>query len=293
MLARVIDWMMEAGIRRFIVVVGDHAGLVDAKLGQSFERDVEIRLVRQDCPTGTGDALRKAAPFLEGPFLLSAVDNITSNDHLRRLIQRFEEEDQLAVLSLLPASPEQIRSSSSVNIESGRITRIEEKPETPRGRFAAIMVYAFSPRIVDYMNAITTSRRGEREIATGIQAGLSDGRRVGYVEVGWRLHLTRPIDLLHMNMHYLKHRMQEASWSPSSAMQIIPPVHIEQGVKLGNGVRIGPNVYLESGASVGHGATVRDAVILSGGVVKAGESCFGELLSGALRVSDPELGRQI
>ncbi len=27
MLARVIDWMMEAGIRRFIVVVGDHAGL--------------------------------------------------------------------------------------------------------------------------------------------------------------------------------------------------------------------------------------------------------------------------
>ncbi len=221
------------------------------------------------------------------------MDNITSNDHLRRLIQRFEEEDQLAVLSLLPASPEQIRSSSSVNIESGRITRIEEKPETPRGRFAAIMVYAFSPRIVDYMNAITTSRRGEREIATGIQAGLSDGRRVGYVEVGWRLHLTRPIDLLHMNMHYLKHRMQEASWSPSSAMQIIPPVHIEQGVKLGNGVRIGPNVYLESGASVGHGATVRDAVILSGGVVKAGESCFGELLSGALRVSDPELGRQI
>jgi UDP-3-O-[3-hydroxymyristoyl] glucosamine N-acyltransferase len=52
--------------------------------------------------------------------------------------------------------------------------------------------------------------------------------------------------------------------------EIVPPVRLELGVKLGPGSRIGPEVFLEAGASVGAGVTLERTVVLRDACVPTG-----------------------
>jgi bifunctional UDP-N-acetylglucosamine pyrophosphorylase/glucosamine-1-phosphate N-acetyltransferase len=286
-MARVMDRLRDAGIRRFVVVIGDQEGAIAAYLTSSWYPDAEIKFVIQAVPTGTVDALLLAAPNLDGPFVLTAVDNLTSPDHVRDLMKCFDMAgDPMATLSLLPATPEQIRVSSGVVIENDLVTAIEEKPPAPQGKHAAIMLYAFSQTILDYLPKVKVSARGEREIASAIQLGIEDGQEVGYVITDWRLHLTHEVDLLAINRQFLKegrdaHILSEIPGS----VHIIPPVRIDPKVSVGQAAQIGPNVYLESGATVGPGATLKNALVLSGATVAAAEHCQDEIIDRRVRIS--------
>jgi NDP-sugar pyrophosphorylase family protein len=290
MVVRVMDRLREAGIRRFVVVVGEDEGSVASYLSSSWYPDTETKFALQAIPTGTVDALTLAAAHLDGAFVLSAVDNLTSTEHIKNLLNCFNDRPgQIATLSLLPASPGQIRASSGVIIEGDRIVAIEEKPETPRGSYAAIMLYAFAQQFLDYLPQVKVSARGEREIVSGIQAALRDGHSVGYVITDWRLHLTRELDLLSINKQFLDegrdaHILSEIPGS----VQIIPPVRIDPKVSVGQLARIGPYVYLESGATVSQSAVLRDTVVLAGATVGAYEECYGQIIDRRIRISEPE-----
>ncbi len=289
-MVRIMDRVREAGIHRFVVVIGDHEGAVASYLTQSWHPDTEVRFALQTSPTGTVDALQLAAPHIDGPFLLSSVDNITSLAHVRNLIQHFNgHNNQVASLSLLPATREQIRRSSDVVIEGDRIVDIMEKPAEPRGSFAAIMLYAFSPAILDYLPGVTASARGEREIVSAIRASLADGHRVGYTVAEWRLHLTHELDLLAINRSYLQegrdaHILSEIPGS----VHITPPVRIDPQVSVGRGARLGPHVYLETGATVGQGAVLQNTIVLNGATVPANEFCQGQIIDRRVRISEPQ-----
>ena len=290
-MARVMDRLRDAGIRRFVVVVGDPDGAMASYLNTSWYPDASVQYAIQSVPTGTVDALQQAAPYLDGPFLLTAVDNLTSTAHVNNLIERFSRyPDQLAALSLLPATPDQIRRSSGVVIEGDWITAVEEKPADPRGAYAGIMLYAFSLSFLNYLSRVKVSARGERELVSGIQAGISDGLRVGYAITDWRLHLTHEIDLLAINRYFLQtgtdaHILSEI---PASA-HITSPVRIDPNVSVGRGAHLGPNVYLESGSTVGEDAVLENTIVLKGGFVPPAERCINEIIAKRVRVTAPDL----
>lgn len=274
-LVRVMERLWEGGVRRFVIVVGPHERAVRAAIQATFEPSAEVRLVVQNVPTGTVDALGLARPLLDGPFVLTSVDNITSADHVRTLIARYEAgPEQLAVLSLIPAMPAEIRQSAGVLIEGERIAAVIEKPDNPPGQHAAIMVYALSPRVFDCLPLVEVSARGERELVNALEAGIRSGERVGYAITDWRLHLTRSGDLLDINRWYLQEGQHAHAGSaiPASA-RLEPPLWIDAGVRVGDGVVMGPNVYVERGATVGQGAQVRDAVVLGGADIPAFAVC--------------------
>jgi NDP-sugar pyrophosphorylase family protein len=285
---RVMDRMREAGIRRFVVVVGEHDGAVASYLSNSWYPDTEVKFALQSVPTGTVDALLLAQPYLDGPFLLSSVDNLTSSEHIQNLIARFNARpDHLTALSLIAASPDEIRKSSGVVIEEDLVIDIEEKPDEPRGAWASFMLYAFSRRLLDYLPQVTVSSRGERELVSAIRAGLAEGGKVGYTVAEWRLHLTRELDLLTINKRFLQegrdtHILSEIPGS----VHIIPPVRIDPHVSVGQDAHIGPNVYLESGATVGQGTVIRSSILLQGATLPAGERCEGEIVSRYMRMSE-------
>ncbi|RPI99495.1 MAG: hypothetical protein EHM39_06430, partial [Chloroflexi bacterium] len=107
MMARVMDGLREAGIRRFVVVIGEQEGEIAAYLTNSWHPDTDTRFAIQAIPTGTVDALQLAAPNIDGPFLVTSVDNLTSTEHVRNLMARFDQiPGQIATLSLLPATAE-------------------------------------------------------------------------------------------------------------------------------------------------------------------------------------------
>ncbi len=288
MMARVMDGLREAGIRRFVVVIGEQEGAIAAYLTNSWHPDTDTRFAIQAIPTGTVDALRLAAPYIDGPFLVTSVDSLTSTEHVRNLMARFDQiPGQIATLSLLPATPEHIRVSSGVVVEGDYITAIEEKPAEPRGAHAAIMLYAFDPQMLDFLPQVKVSARGEREIASAIQLSLEAGKPISYAVTDWRLHLTRELDLLEINRHFLQEGRDNHILSEIPAsVRIIPPVHIDPKVGIGQGVCIGPNVYLESGATVGKSAILQNTLVLTGARVAAGESCIGEIIDRRVRISE-------
>jgi NDP-sugar pyrophosphorylase family protein len=288
MMARVMDRLREAGIRRFVVVIGDQEGAIAAYLTSSWHPETEIKFVIQAIPTGTVDALRLAAAHIDGPFLVTAVDNLTSAEHVQRLIKHFNEDTgQIVTLSLLPATPDQIRVSSGVVVEGDRVTAIEEKPAEPRGSYASIMLYAFDPQMVEYLSRVSVSARGEREIASAIQLCITDGKHVGYVVTDWRLHLTKEVDLLAINQHFLQEGRDNHILSEiPGSVHIIPPVRIDPKVSVGQAARIGPNVYLESGVTIGERAILQDTIVLAGAIVPAAETCSGEIIDRRVRIPE-------
>ncbi|MBN2303417.1 MAG: NTP transferase domain-containing protein [Anaerolineae bacterium] len=289
-MVRVMDRLRDAGIRRFVVVIGEYDGGVASYLNSSWYPDTEVKFAAQTVATGTVDALTLAAPHIDSPFVLSAVDNITSLDHVKTLIAHFNRNpDQIASLSLLPASPEQIRKSSDVVIREDLIVDIVEKPRQPRGSFASIMLYAFSPDLFDFLPHVQISSRGEREIVSALQLSLQAGRTIGYTVTESRLHLTRELDLLEINRRYLQegrdaHILSEIPGS----VHLIPPVRIDPNVSVGRNAHIGPNVYLETGSTIGQGAILQDTLVLNGASVPAHEVCQGQIVDRNVRISEPQ-----
>lgn len=277
---RVMDRMREAGIRRFVVVIGPQEGEIASYLSSSWYPDTEIQFAIQPTPTGTVDALQLAAVHIDSPFLLSSVDNLTSTEHVQNLVAHFNAHDALiAVLSLLPAPPEKIRQSADVIIEGDVITAIREKPADPQGEHASIMLYAFAEEFLGYLAKVDTYVRGERDVSSAVQRAIEDGQSVGYVTTGWRLHLTNEVDLLAINRQFLQegrdtHILSEIPGS----VHIIPPVRIDPRVSVGQHATVGPNVYLETGSTIGQAATVADSIVLTGGTVPAGEYCTCEVV---------------
>ncbi len=99
MMARVMDRLREAGIRRFVVVIGDQEGAIAAYLTSSWHPETETKFAIQAMPTGTVDALRLAAAHIDGPFLVTSVDNLTSTEHVsatHRAFQRHTRSDRHA-----------------------------------------------------------------------------------------------------------------------------------------------------------------------------------------------------
>lgn len=287
MMARVMDRLREAGIRRFVVVIGDQEGAIAAYLTSSWHPDTEIKFVVQAIPTGMVDALRLAAAHIDGPFLVTAADNLTSVEHIQRLIQHFDEvPGQMVTLSLIPATPDQIGAGCGVIVEGDRVLAIEEKLADPRAVYAPIMLYAFDAQMLSYLARVGVSAQGEREITSAIQIGLSDGQQVGYVSTDWWLHLATETDLLTINRHFLQEGRDNHILSEiPGSVHIIPPVRIDPKVSVGQAAHIGPNVYLEAGATIGERAILQDTIVLMGATVPANEECSGEIIDRRVRIA--------
>lgn len=282
-MARLMDGLRAAGVQEFVVVAGADDHSVAEYFGNNGHVGGQVIIVHQLRPTGTVDALLQAAPHITGPFLLSSVDNLTTSDHVTNLSARFlAHPDNVAALSLLPATPDQIRHSADVHIEGDRIAGIEEKPAAPRSIYAAIMLYAFSRQLLDYLPAVPVSPRGEREIASAIQASIEDGCRVGYAITDWRLHLTHDSDLLAINQYYLQRDGEHSILSTlPDTVTVVPPVRIDPGVVVGPDSVVGPNTYLETGSAIGAGARLRDCVVLRGARVAPGAERSGQIIASA------------
>ena len=283
-IARIMDRMAEAGIWRFVVVVSAEDQAIRAYFDNGAWRpDCAVRFAQQPAPLGTADALRRAAPYIDGPFLFSACDNLTPPGYVTALRQHFDAFGGDLVLSLLRATPAAISRSAGVEVEGERVVRHVEKPPTAAvtSDLLSVMIYGCSLKALEALDQVPLSPRGEREFAHVITQLIDGGSRVGYRLLPWRLHLTHEHDLLAINQHYLGagDDAQVLRALPHS-VQVRAPVRIEAGARVGEGAVIGPGVYLEAGCEVGAGARVSDSVVLRGGAVAPGAVVSQQVVAG-------------
>jgi len=284
MVERVMETIYRNGITDFILVVSADDQDIVPYFTEACPAGVRVRFVTQQDRLGMADALRQAAPLIEGDFVLSACDSLCSADHVGEMLACYRRHPGAGgVLSVMPVPEEQLSKSGIVALEDGRVRLIVEKPgpaEAP-SRIASLPLYLFSPRILTLLPQVKLSPRGEYELQDAIQALIEQDGPILPVFAEHRLTVTGPADLLAINRYYLERdgeRLQVAPAVVGPQTLLLPPLGIEPGTVIGRDAVIGPRVYIERGCCIGDGATISDAIILRGATVPGGANIVNEVV---------------
>jgi glucose-1-phosphate thymidylyltransferase len=243
-----------------------------------------VRLVVQAERQGMAKALALAAPYLSGPFVMSACDNLTSKGHVAELVGEHCNRQAAATLSLMEVERAAVSKTGVVVWEPPWVRRIVEKPspETAPSTIASLPLYVFSPEILDFLPRVQPSPRGEFELQDAIQMLIEQTGRVAGVFAPARQQVTNAADLLALNLATLAASPDaqeiERDVELGAGVALVPPLVIGPQTVIGPGARIGPRVYIEGHSRVGSGAVVQDAVLLRGATVDDGSCVSGQII---------------
>ena len=264
---RVMELFFFLGIRSFIIVYSPYGQEIVDYFQHNPKINAEINLVSQPEPLGMAHALLQAKSLIQGDFILSACDNLVSIEDVKRFLKYWAEMKPDTLLTSIQAKTKDIPRMGILQLNGNRVIRIVEKPslkEAPTN-IASLPLYLFSNAILDNLQRIPLSPRGEYEIQDAIQHMIEQGRDVRAVEMTGRRDLTRPKDLLEINLDYLtKSNFTERKPLVLSGKntQFVASFYIEESVTIGSNCQIGPNVYIEHGSTIGDNVNLRNVVIL-------------------------------
>ena len=187
-LGRVLEGLVEAGVREVCLVVGPGTEAVRTRYEHETPAGLRIAFARQERPRGTADALLAAEPWAgEQPFLLVNADNLYPPDGLRALAAL----PGAGVLALDRAAlraqggsdlaEERLAAYALIETDAaGRLRRIREKPGLAALRKAAepvlvgVNAWRFTPAIFVACRAIGPSQRGELELPAAVQHAVDE-----------------------------------------------------------------------------------------------------------------------
>lgn len=292
MIERVLEMLAAGGVEHVIAVVhpGDialHNHLVHSPWAP------KCRFAYQKHRRGMAHAVECASPLVRGAavseFVLASCDNLYPRDHVSGLIAHRRSRLD-AALTLTWTSREEATASAVVVRRGPLVVDILEKPDPEdipvyeeRGLvLAAPSLYALSTRVLDYLDQVPVSPRGECEFPDALRLLIADGGRVGGVLVSDRMTLTNPRDLLALNLHFLRTQPHCAvvETDIDDGVTVVPPVRIEEDVYVAPGCRVGPLAYLERGCRLCAGAEVRRSVVLRRGLVGPNQVIEGTVIGG-------------
>jgi NDP-sugar pyrophosphorylase family protein len=282
---RVMEHLAENGVHEFILVVSPDDREVTRYFREESQLEADVRFVYQPGRLGMADALRWAAPLLEGDFILSACDNLTSTSHVASMLAAWETEPRpTAILTLMRVPEQQLSSTGVVALDGQWVRCIVEKPAPGQAPsdIASLPLYCLPYEILDYLPELVPSTRGEYELQDALQMLIERKGRVRGIMVDKRLTLTRPQDLLAINRHYMTASNDHPQIQPQSVgphTTLITPLYIEQDVRIGKNCTIGPQVYIERGCLIGDQAVIRNAILLRGAVVEQGANVTDAVVS--------------
>ena len=221
-------------------------------LGDGSELGVEIEYVDQGPTLGIAHALGKLEDRVDRPFLLFLGDIFFVHEDLHAMTNMLADGARGVLAVKEEVSPEAIRRNFVVlEDESGRVTRVIEKPRWPRTNLKGCGLYLFDPVFFDAVRRTPrTALRDEYEITDAIQIFIDDGYLVKAARVVRDdLNLSYPRDLLQINLEVL---------GDDSL--------IGEGVQLCEGARVERSVLMD-GCRVTQPITIRESLIFPGVVL--------------------------
>lgn len=199
MLEYVLENLADAGVKRFLLVVGYRRDVVEMYF-RGWRLPVEFAV--QEVPDGTGSAARLSREFTAGePFLLTFGDILCGVDAYRRCADVMQQHPTSAAVMGARWVDDPWR-GAAVYEEQGLISRVIEKP--PPGssttHWNSAGLYAFKPVVYDYLERLEPSPRGEYELTSALEMMLAGGLelRIAPVEGSWR-DVGTPDDLSAVN----------------------------------------------------------------------------------------------
>jgi glucose-1-phosphate thymidylyltransferase len=159
-----LSTLIMSGIREILVITTpEDQPQFQRLLGDGGQFGLRLEYVAQPRPEGIAQAFVLGAEFIEGDSVaLILGDNIFHGVGLGRKLADHGGLTGGRVFAYPVANPE---AYGVVDFDdAGRVLSIEEKPATPKSRFAVPGLYFYDDRVVDIARKLTPSDRGELEI---------------------------------------------------------------------------------------------------------------------------------
>jgi glucose-1-phosphate thymidylyltransferase len=144
-------------------------------LGTGEQWGLNLAYAVQPSPDGLAQALIIGSEFVgNGPCALILGDNIFHGDQLADAVRRASELKNGATVFAYPVKDPERYGVVSFDKE-GRAHTLEEKPQSPRSRYAVTGLYFYDHNAPDYARSLTPSNRGELEITDLNRVYLENG----------------------------------------------------------------------------------------------------------------------
>lgn len=268
LVVRVMNQVLEYGIKKFIVVVGLNEGSVASYLNTNWVPDVELEFVLKSDYESLSATLSQIARKINQPFMVLNYNTFAQPQFIATALRLADQHPESLILAGTKSTLSQSIHNAFATVVANQVTEITSYPNddiTANYLIAnmAICGLHFVQFLIDLPAKTNTGSLQQQLIdILHIYAELPD-HQITLSKTAWIMQVNSDPDLMLLNYQLLEegrdaHILSEL---PASA-HINYPVRIDPGVSIGQDVEIGPFVYLERGSSVGKGAKVSKSIIL-------------------------------
>lgn len=182
-LQHIVEGLRDAGVRRFVIIVGYHAEAVRNFFGDGQLHNVDIEYVTQTVQDGTGRVVNLARNFIgDSPFILSYGDILIGQENYKRVVDLSD--DLEAVITVTRGEDVSKGGAVFVN-EQMELVDLREKPKPgePTSPWYNAGLYAFRRNIFEFIARLEPSPRGEYELTDAIRDLAQSGKKVKALEL--------------------------------------------------------------------------------------------------------------
>jgi glucose-1-phosphate thymidylyltransferase len=188
-----LSTLMLAGIREIMVIsTPDNIPKFQQLMGDGSSFGLDISYAPQPRPEGIAQAFVIAQEFIVGRCCALVLgDNIFYGHDLAKSVQSAAERDQGARIFAYPVHDPERYGVAEFDAQ-GKVLSLEEKPRTPKSRYAVTGLYFYDPQVVEIAKSLRPSSRGELEITDVnreyLKRGMLDvvvlGRGMAWLDTG-------------------------------------------------------------------------------------------------------------
>jgi len=182
-LQHIVEGLRDAGVRRFLIIVGYRADAVQNFFGDGSRYKIDIQYATQVAQDGTGRVVDLGRDFVsDSPFVLAYGDILVDPANYKRIVDLAD--DVEALISVTRG--EDVSKGGAVFLnERMELVDLREKskPGEPSSPWYNAGLYTFRPSIFDFTARLKPSPRGEYELTDAIRELAQSGKRVQALEL--------------------------------------------------------------------------------------------------------------
>lgn len=194
LIERIIRQCVSVGLRDIILVVSYFQETVRNCIGDGSHLGATVTYVDQKEINGTGHAVRAAASLLSDGFMLIFGDSLVEADMIARVhnaptagavgVAKVDEPSRFGIVTLDSA---------------GCVDSIIEKPANPPSNLAVLAMYKMPYALLETLNGVGRSERGEIEIPDAVRILIDEGVKFTAVDITGVMDIANVDDLARAN----------------------------------------------------------------------------------------------
>lgn len=256
--------LRRAGIRD-ILIVENASCPVSKKLGITKHEEIHVKFITQEKPEGMGDALLKAAKYLNEPFFVLNAYHFEFDTFAQEMVLSYGKDGNPVLLTKEEKDASQY---GSISRKNGK-TVIFEKEKEGGSKTRIVGVYLLNK---EFLKTLGAQKKDHYNFEAALEQ-YSNTNAVTLIEAkGKTLSLKYPWDVLSLKDYLLENVSSYVSKSAvvSSKAVISGDVYIDHGAVIMEGAVITGKAYIGKNAYIGTNAVIRDGVCVEEDAVVGG-----------------------